>query len=333
MCGYARAAGTRLPEIFDDLGVGITLHDPATNEILDANARLEDLYGYSAYQLRTMSVGDYTARSTRFSQDAATRLIQHAANGEPQTFDWQIERSNEELRWVRIRLSATRIDGKRCVVSEVQDVTEYRARERRLRLLSRIIRHNLRNETNVLMGYADRVRQAVEDESLEAEIETILDITTEVGGLSESVKQIEEIAEPDATDRPPTDLRTVARSAVVDARETYPHASFSVTAPEAAWVIADKGIRYAIEHAVRNAVEHNDRETPSVTVSVEDGAEGGHGVVRIADTGPPIPDTETEVLREDVETSSTFHGTGVGLWVMQWCVESLGGELSFEENV
>jgi len=55
-------------------------------------------------------------------------------------------------------------------------------------------------------------------------------------------------------------------------------------------------------------------------------------VIRVADDGPPIPETEIDVLQEDVETSSTFHGTGVGLWVMQWCVESLGGELAFEEN-
>jgi len=213
-------AGTRLPVIFDDLDVGINLHDPTTNEILDANARLEELYGYSADVLRTMGVGDYTAPSTKFSQDEANRLIQRAADGEPQTFHWQIERSNGELRWVRIHLSSTCIDGDRCVISEVQDVTEYRARERRLRLLSRIIRHNLRNKTNVIMGYADRVRQAVEDETIEQEIETVLDITTEVGGLSDSVKQIEEIAEPDATERSQTDLRAVARSLVADARDT-----------------------------------------------------------------------------------------------------------------
>jgi len=71
------------------------------------------------------------------------------------------------------------------------------------------------------MGYADRVRQAVEDETIEQEIETVLDITTEVGGLSDSVKQIEEIAEPDATERSQTDLRAVARSLVADARETH----------------------------------------------------------------------------------------------------------------
>lgn len=321
-----------LPPVLEDLEVGINLHDPETHRILDANPSLEELYGYSAAELRTMGIGDYTAPSTRFSQEEAARRIRRAADGERQEFDWQIQRANDELRWIRIHLSPTTIDGESCVISEVRDVTESRARERRLRLLSRVIRHNLRNKTNVLMGYADRVKQAVEDETLEREIETILNITTEVGGLSDSVKQIEEIAEPTATQRSPTDLREVVRSLAADARTKYPAADIEVDAPEELWVIADTGVRYAIDHALRNAVEHNDEESPSVTVSVVDGETDGQGVVRVADDGPRIPESEIDVLRGDVQTSSTFHGTGVGLWVMQWCVESLGGELSFGEN-
>lgn len=323
----------RLPPILDDLEVGINLHDPETCAILDANPRLEEIYGYSADELRTMDVGDYTAPSTRFSQEEAIRRIRLAAGGDRQAFDWQIQRANDELRWIHVQLSPTEIDGHSCVISEVRDVTESRARERRLRLLSRVIRHNLRNKTNVLMGYADRVRQAVEDETLEREIETILNITTEVGGLSDSVKQIEEIAEPSATQRSPTDLQEVVRDMVEEESANYPAADIEVDAPEAVWVIADSGIRYAIDQALQNAVEHNDRESPTVSVTVVDDPANGRGTVRIADDGPAIPDTEIAVLETDVQTSSTFHGSGVGLWVMQWCVESLGGELSFEENV
>ncbi|WP_144798928.1 sensor histidine kinase [Halorubrum depositum] len=325
-------ASVRLPSVLDDLEVGINLHDPETCEILDANPSLESLYGYSVDELRTMEVGDYTPPSTQFSQEEATRRIRLAAQGDRQAFDWQVQRANDELRWMRIHLSPTDIEERSCVVAEVRDVTESRARERRLRLLSRVIRHNLRNKTNVLMGYADRVRQAVEDETLEREIETILSITTEVGGLSDSVKQIEEIAEPSATQRSPTDLRRVVRSLVEDGNAEYPAADITVDAPEAVWVVADSGIRYAIDHALRNAVEHNDRESPAVSVAVVDDPANGRGTVRVADDGPPIPETEIKVLETDVETSSTFHGSGVGLWVMQWCVESLGGELSFEKN-
>jgi len=326
------SADIRLPAIFDDLDVGINLHDPDGERILDANDRLTELYGYSVEELRTMSVGDYTPPSTRFSQEEASRRIQRAAAGNPQSFEWQIKRANDELRWVHISLSPTTIEGTDCVLSEIQDITEYRARERRLRLLSRVVRHNLRNKTNVLMGYADRVKRAVEDDTLEREIETILDITTEVGGLSDSVRQIEEIAEPNATERSPTELRTIVRGVVDDAREKHPYADLSIEAPTDIWVIADRGVRYAIEHAVRNAIEHNDQDVPSVTVGVGECDESGHGMVRVIDDGPKIPDVEIDVLNEEVATSSTYHGTGVGLWVIQWCVDSLGGELSFSEN-
>ena len=69
-----------------------------------------------------------------------------------------------------------------------------------------------------------------------------------------------------------------------------------------------------------------------MTVWVGECDESGHGMVRVIDDGPAIPDVETDVLSEDVETSSTYHGAGVGLWVIQWCVDSLGGGLSFSEN-
>ncbi len=322
----------RLPRIFDDLRIGITLHDPESGAVLDGNDRLTKLYGYPIEEIRTMDVEDYTAPSTRFTQTGAVERIRAAADGDPQVFEWQIKRANGELRWVRVHLNETTIEENRYVLAEVEDITEYRARERRLRLLSRIVRHNLRNKTNVLLGYADRVKTAIEDETLEEEVETILDITMEVGTLSDSVREIEEIAEPDATERKNTDLRPLVGALVESVEDEHPSAELTVEAPGDVWVIADKGIEYAVGHAVENAIEHNDREVPSVTVSVIDDPENGRGIVRIADDGPAIPDHEIDVLNEDVETSSTYHGTGVGLWVMQWCVDSLGGELSFSEN-
>jgi len=321
-----------LPAVFDDLHVGITLHDPDDGSVLDGNKRLEELYGYSAAELRTMAVGDYTAPSTRFSQEKAVRLIRAAAAGDSQVFEWHVERSTGELLWVRVHLSATTIDGTPCVLSEIRDITEYRARERRLRLLSRIVRHNLRNEMTLLMGYADRLRAAIEKDSLEEEVETILDIATEVGTLSDSISQIEEIASPDATQRSPTNLPEVVESIVESAKTEYPNAEFTLDVDADVWVSADKGVHYAIEHAVENAIEHNDQDEPAVTVTVSDVPERNQGVVRIADDGPPIPDVEVEVLDEESETDSTYHGSGVGLWVMKWCLDSLGGSLSFDEN-
>jgi PAS domain S-box-containing protein len=323
-------SAAKLPLSFDDLNVGITLHEPETGAILDVNTRIEELYGYSRSELCEMDVGDYTASSTRFSQDEALRRIRAAADGDEQIFEWQIERVTGELIWVNVTLTPTVIDESSWVLAEIRDITEYKARERRLQLLNRVVRHNLRNETNVLMGYADHLRSAIEDETLEEEVETVLDIATEIGALSDSIRQVEQIAEPDATERSPTDLREIVEEAITEIQSEYPEVELTVDIQSRVIVNADRGLHYAVMQALDNAIVHNDTEVPTVTVVVTETAD--HGEIKVIDTGPAIPDIEVEVLKDAVTTSTTYHGSGVGLWVMQWCVDALGGELFFEEN-
>lgn len=321
-----------LPTAFDDLGLGIVLHDPETGTTLDVNEQVEQLYGYSRSAILEMEVGDYTAPSTKYSQTEAVDRIRAAAAGESQVFEWQIERANGELIWIRVRLNRTTIDGTTCVIAEIREITEFKARERRLRLLNRVVRHNLRNETNVLVGYADRLKRAVEEKTLEQEVETILEIATEIGALSDSIRQLEEIATPDATQRLPTDIGELVEEVVTEAHTGATAAEITVDIQDDICVNADTGLRHAIRHAIENAIEHNDRDVPSVEVSVAVDSDTDQAEIAISDDGPTIPDIEIDVLKEDVATSTTYHGSGIGLWVMQWCVDSLGGELVFEET-
>ncbi|MDG5777494.1 PAS domain-containing sensor histidine kinase [Haloarculaceae archaeon H-GB1-1] len=324
-----RRSGISLPPMLDDLDVGITVHDPATGSIIGVNEKLERLYGYSAAELREMDIEEYTAPSTRYTQSEAVKRIQAAADGDPQEFEWQVERADGELLWVSVRLSQTTIDGRECVVAEINDVTTYRNRDRRHRLLSRIIRHNLRNKMTVVMCHGDRLKSELDDEGLEDEVGRILDVAEDVGRLSRSVHQIEQMAKPDRSDRSRSNIADLVRSVAEDARREHPDAEVFVESPPEVWAVADEGLQYAVEHAVENAIEHNDAANPTVEIDVEPRT---NPTVRIADSGPSIPEVETGALDATAETSSTYHGTGVGLWVMQWCVDSLGGELSFERN-
>ncbi|MFC4544627.1 PAS domain S-box protein [Halosolutus amylolyticus] len=321
-----------LPSAFDDLDIGITLREPETGQLIDMNEQVERIYGYSREELLEMKIEEYTAPSTKFSQDSAIRRIHAAADGNSQVFEWRVERSNGELVWVRVCLNQTTIGGNTYVVAEIRDISEYKARERRLRLLNRVVRHNLRNETNVLMGYADRLKSAVEEKTLEQEVETILEIATEIGTLSDSIQQIEEIAKPDATQRSPSNIADLVREVVTETRAEYTDIELTVDIRADVWVSADRGLRHAIKHAIENAIVHNDRDTSSVEVLITTVPDTDQGEIRIIDTGPAIPDVEVDVLREDITASTTYHGSGVGLWVMQWCVDSLGGELVFDEN-
>jgi signal transduction histidine kinase len=87
-------------------------------------------------------------------------------------------------------------------------------------------------------------------------------------------------------------------------------------------------VRLVLEELVENSLEHTDGNAP-VTVTVRPSDEGGRLDVR--DSGPGIPEHERAVLLEGEETEG-MHGTGVGLWLVSWCVTRLGGRLSFGDH-
>ncbi len=86
--------------------------------------------------------------------------------------------------------------------------------------------------------------------------------------------------------------------------------------------------RYALSELLENAVEHGG-EAPTVVVRGRETATGSRLVV--ADDGPGIPANERAVIDAESETALS-HGSSLGLWGVQWAVQTLGGSLSFEES-
>lgn len=132
-----------IPAVFDDLEIGITLHDPETGAILAVNERFEELSGYTEAQLREMAVSDYSADGGGFTEAKAARRIRAAAEGDPQTFEWHVEQASGDLVWVRVRLAATTLDGDQYVIAEIRDITERKERERELEAERSFIQQSL----------------------------------------------------------------------------------------------------------------------------------------------------------------------------------------------
>jgi len=325
-------SGSSLPDFAELLDVTLLLHDPETDAILDANAAAESLYGYTTDELRDMHIGDVSTESPRFSRETAAEAIRAAASGERREFEWQIRRADSEMRWVTVRLRPFASADETLVLAEIQDITEFKKRARRLQLLNRIIRHNLRNEMTVVMGHAESLERALEDEDYERQAEIIRSVAEDVGGMTESVAEIEEIATNDASDFSPTDVAATLERLADEFESAYPDARVLVEAEPRARISADAGFGYGIENAVENAIEHHDGDRPEVRLQATADPEAGRVRVRVVDDGPAIPQAEKDAIDADAEVSMLNHGTGVGLFVMQWCAESLGGNLEIREN-
>lgn len=197
----------------------------------------------------------------------------------------------------------------------------------RLQVLLRMLRHNVRNEIQIINGVLEQLRRRTTEPETVEQLEQIEESAKRLHSHSEralSIRELDPDAEPGVTDMVAVINRYLARLDP-EVRDDV----IEVDLPEHAYVRAKQIIDVAVVESVRNALEHNDME--SLTVRIEVTAEEDWVEVVIADTGSGVPSSERTALTADAE-SPLDHGSGVGLWLIRWVVDDSNGEVSFESD-
>jgi signal transduction histidine kinase len=203
----------------------------------------------------------------------------------------------------------------------LHDVTELELREQRLEVLNRVLRHNLRNQIEVIKSNAEVLADETADGYADSIIESA-DRLTELGRSARSIDQI--VSQPSTTGD--VDVAALVREIAENAR-TQNGVELSLSVPEEAMVVTERhALVAATESAIKNALSRADTE---VRVTLEP-IEPGH-CLTVVDDGPGIPDEEIETISAGTETPLQ-HATGLGLWQLKWAVTKFNGELSIDND-
>lgn len=202
-----------------------------------------------------------------------------------------------------------------------------RYRERNT-VLNRVMRHNLRNDINVIQGRVTLIDRQLDHQT--DHTDAIHQKINDILRLSEQSRALEQVIGSADSDPHPIDLAPVVSERTEAISDRYPAAHVERDLPPEAWVLADEMIDTVVGNLIENAIEHND-ETPHVAVDVFTNDASNEVTLRIADDGPGIPSFELEVLSEGTETALQ-HGSGLGLWLVKWFVESYDGTFSIEST-
>ncbi|SDF09478.1 PAS domain S-box protein [Halorientalis regularis] len=210
-------------------------------------------------------------------------------------------------------------------VGVLRDVTDRQERERRLTVLNRALRHDLRNSMHVIMANAELVARAVSDQQTQEKLDTIVDRAEQINSLSEKAREIEQTLANHEQTRKPIDLGELLATQVERFRDEYPEATFETDLPAHAWVEATPLIDTAVENLIENSIEHTDEARIQVSLSTT----GDAVTVTVADDGPGIPEKERRIVGKGSETPLD-HASGLGLWLVTWITRDSGGEVVFE---
>lgn len=215
----------------------------------------------------------------------------------------------------------------------LRDVTDRVTRQQRLKVLNRVLRHNLRNDMTTIVGHAEWLRKGANDPRLVETAETIVRNGEELAALAEEAREIDRLMASPGKPTQDVSLAALIQNVTTDAESDHPQVTCQHHVPEDVVVtLRDDLLKRALTNLVENAIEHNDSEEPRVELRAIYEPDRTYPLtVSVVDNGPGIPEAEQKAVLEGDETPLQ-HGSGLGLWVVRWIVTRLGGEMDIEHR-
>lgn len=210
-------------------------------------------------------------------------------------------------------------------MATMRDITAQRERERQLASLDRMLRHNLHNELNVIMGRAEMISARASGEI--AEWARLIDRVAE--RLLVKTDKQREIVE--LLSRPMTvttiDLSEVVDDVITRMEDRFPDAKLTVEMPDELQVATLPEIGRALEEVIENAIVHSESDTP--VVAVRAGRQATTITLTVEDDGPGVPAEEQKVIVDDADIEPLLHSNGMGLWLAKRILSRADGTLRF----
>lgn len=211
-----------------------------------------------------------------------------------------------------------------------KDVTVASLREERLAVLTRVLRHNFRNDLNVVTGFTERAIEATDDPQRTAELERVVSTADRLLRVGETARKVEKLL----ADRPnsqPLDLHDTVSEAIASLPAALrDRADISVDVPADVTVSAIGYLAEALTELVDNAIRHSDTDRPQVKISAAELPSESWASLVVTDDGPGIPPAERAVLTGG--ETPLDHASGLGLWYVSWIVDTSGGSLDITES-
>ncbi|MFB6082642.1 MAG: PAS domain S-box protein [Halorientalis sp.] len=323
----------RFTELFE------TLSDPVADVeygddgavVSRANAAFATLCGETERYLTDRPLAEVRAALPDGIAEAVEPVTSPGASVEREvTTQTDTERKQYILKTVPYESS----DGERAFVV-LTDVTDLAQRETHLQVLHRLLRHNLRNETTVIQGYAESLLAMDTDEQIDEFARRIVSASSSLIDASDTARTIQQVLRMESDEVTSVPVSEVGERIREDVLDEYSEADLRTTTDGT--VTFSHHLLVGIEELVDNAVEHGstsnaDDETAGVAVELADGPSPDTVTIRVSDDGPGLPQEEWDVVAGDQEITQLQHTQGLGLWLVRWVVDKHSGELTLEEN-
>ena len=312
----------RLEEIAAAAGDVLWMFDADWSELLFVNPAYEEIFGGEVEHLRD-DPDTFLDAIHPEDRPAVVDTMNCLSAGNSVEMEYRVNPEAEYKRWVWVQAEPITRDGEVVrIAGFARDITDRRRRERQLVVMDNLLRHNLRNDLNVLLGRADLIEEAIPETSEHTAV--IRRVGKQLLQTAEKERHVIDLLTGQQGRERVEFHETVAES-VETVREHHPDCTIEVTELEPAVVRGRPELGLAVIELLENAVQHADGE-PTVRLQLR--RVGAHAELTVADDHAPIPSIEADVLTGDHDMTKVYHSSGLGFWLVYWAVELSNGHVA-----
>jgi PAS domain S-box-containing protein len=298
------------------------------------NPAAERVFGWS----REEALGERAPHVPEEKEPEFEEFIEKLDEGQANRSIDTVRRAKDGER-VDVNISSGKVETGDSVgyVAIFKDIRQRKEYERRLEeqrdnleLLNQMIRHDVRNDLQVVTAFAELLLDSVEGEEREY-AEKILASTESALELIRSTRDLATVMLQRDDDHHSVSLRSSILTQVEEIKGTYDHAEITVDGDvPPVYVVANDMLPSVFRNLLKNAVEHNQADEPTVTVTAT--LDDDIARVRVADDGPGVPDDRKAEIFGKGERGLASEGTGIGLYLVHTLVDDYGGDVWVEDN-
>lgn len=262
--------------------------------------------------------------------DVYETLIEQLENDEPWQGYFETETKEGYLIYGRGSAIPLIIDGKKQGYSGIfVDLTERRQYEQALQVIHRVLRHDLRNEMNLIMGHLSTIESSLPEKGRER-VEKVTEVAQRLVRRADKARDLERLIY-QGFEQPKQRIRLdpVLEAEITRIRKRFPEAEIIADSIPECDVIANELLETVFESILENAVLHND-DDPRIEVTVN--TTGGSADVAIADDGPGVPDAQKEEIFGREEEDELHHGEGFSLYFVDCITNLYRGSVGVSDN-
>ena len=258
------------------------------------------------------------------------RHVQWLRDADDDAVEWFcrfVSRGGAELP-VRVEQSIVTDDESPRIVGRVEDIRQEVQQEQKLDILTRALRHNIRNQMNLVVGHASTL-QEIDDPNYRTAAETVEEVGRRVINLADKARKAHEHLDVPPEEECRVELVETASLVVEKFGIKQPASTVTTDLADRAPALAPPSVDVALMELMENAAIHHPSGSGPVTVRIDAGPETT--ALHVEDECDPIPDEVVEIVDRG-EEQPLQHNEGLGLWIARWITDIVNGELTFERR-